>query len=141
MAGDASSQPAARRVWVVLLYFYLAALIGLGFVITGTTTALFGVKDALLPGLALAESQYDYDLRYDPFTGEPREPTDAELAAARQRAIDSTRASGVDSLVNGLIITGVGVPVLIWHYRRARKLNAAPARAADRTADGAHDSD
>lgn len=128
MSADSSSEaPASKRAWVVLLYFYLAALVGLGFVISGTTVALFGAKDAAFPGLNVPRYSYEYDRPYyQEESGEAREPTEQELAEAKQRAIEDRRTSGLDSMINGLIITGVGTPVLIWHYRRARALSTAP---------------
>lgn len=121
MAADSTHErQAAKRAWVVLLYFYLAALVGLGFVIVGITMALFGAKIALFPGLGLPAYTYDYQFHDE--AGRFTEPSEEELQAARGRAIDERRSSGLDDMISGLIVAGVGTPVLIWHYRRGRAL-------------------
>ncbi|HTF48127.1 MAG TPA: hypothetical protein VK735_11815 [Pseudonocardia sp.] len=119
---------ATRRPWVVLLYFYLAALIGLGFLIAGTTTALFGVKDLAFPQLSIQSYSYDSSLRRDAQGNIIS--TESERAAARQAAIDDRRRDGLDSLVNGVILAAVGTPTLVWHLRRARRVGTAPAAPA-----------
>jgi hypothetical protein len=111
-----------KRSWIVLLYFYAAALVGLGFVITGVTLALFGAKDALFPGLGLPRYAYEYPV--SPEGHMQREPTE-ELRVAKDRAIDERRGGGLDSMLDGLIIAGVGTPVLVWHLKRGRALSAA----------------
>lgn len=114
-----------RRAWVVLLYFYLAALVGLGFVITGVTNALFGIKDITFPQLGVASYSYESSLHRD---GQGNiTATEAERAAARQRAIDDRRREGADNLVDGVILAAVGAPVLVWHLRRGRRLGEPPA--------------
>jgi hypothetical protein len=121
----ASNTPSTgRRPWVVLLYFYLAALIGLGFVIAGTTTALFGAKDAVFPQLGVREYSYDSSLRRDEHGTIVATP--AERAAARQRAVDDTRHDGEDQLVNGALLVVVGLPTLLFHLRGARRVGAVP---------------
>ncbi|MGH4009637.1 MAG: hypothetical protein ACRDTH_16060 [Pseudonocardiaceae bacterium] len=114
---------ASRRSWVVLLYFYAAALVGLGFVVVGITTGLFGVKNALFPSLGLPS--YSYEYRFPPDSPRPTEPTEQQLQAAKDRAIDERRSRGLDDMLSGLIIAGVGAPVLVWHLKRGRALGAA----------------
>ncbi|MGH3811735.1 MAG: hypothetical protein ACRDUV_04660 [Pseudonocardiaceae bacterium] len=123
MAADSRLESqAARRSWVVLLYFYAAALVGLGFVVTGTTVGLFGAKSALFPGLGL--SSYSYEYRFPPDSPGPTGPTEQQLQAAKDRAIDDRRSRGLDDMLSGLIIAGVGAPVLIWHLKRGRNVGA-----------------
>lgn len=122
----ANSNPesqSAKRTWVVVLYFYLAALVGLGFVVTGTTMALFGAKNALFPGLGLSRYSYEYDVSQG-----SRELTEEQLRTAKNRAIEDRRGSGLDGMINGLIIAGVGAPVLVWHLKRGRALNSGTDR-------------
>lgn len=107
---------------MVLLYFYLAALIGLGFLITGTTTALFGAKDLAFPQLGISTYTYESSLHRD--AAGTIVATDAERAAARQTALDDRRRDGGNSLVDGLILMAVGTPTLVWHLRRARRVDA-----------------
>jgi hypothetical protein len=114
---------AGKRSWVVLLYFYAAALVGLGFVVAGVTVALFGAKDALFPGLGLPRYAYEYNLPPDGHM--PMEPTEEQLRVAKDRAIDERRGGGLDGMLNGLIIAGVGTPVLVWHLKRGRALSPA----------------
>ncbi|HEU0088903.1 MAG TPA: hypothetical protein VFQ77_14860 [Pseudonocardiaceae bacterium] len=121
MAADSTrDSQAAKRSWVVLLYFYLVALVGLGFVIVGITMALFGAKNALFPELGLPSYAYEHEFPQDP--GQFAEPTEEQLRSAKDRAVDDRRSSGLDGLLSGLIVAGVGMPVLIWHYRRGRAL-------------------
>ena len=141
----------ARRNWVALLYFYLAALVGLGFVVTGAAMALFGAKNALFPSLGLSRHPYSYPAPapYVTFPGHERigppdrmaartNETDADRQAreARSREIDERRGRGVDGMLSGLIVAGVGAPVLLWHLKRGRALSAgaessdAPSAAA-----------
>ena len=135
MTADSFPDPQAqRRNWVVLLYFYLAALVGLGFVVTGATTALFGAKNALLPGLGVSPYAFEVRSLYEPNPGLERlgpPRTDERNEAlrerrareARSRAVEQRRSSGIDGMLSGLIILAVGVPVLVWHLKRARALN------------------
>jgi hypothetical protein len=124
MAADSIPDPhAAKRSWVVLLYFYVAALVGLGFVVTGITMGLFGAKNALFPSLGLSRYSYEYDFPQDP-TGKPTEPTEKQIQTAKDRAIDERRSTGLDDMISGFIIVGVGTPVLIWHFKRGRALSA-----------------
>jgi hypothetical protein len=115
----------------VLLYFYAAALIGLGFVVTGTTVALFGAKSALFPGLGL--SSYSYEYRFPPDSPGPTEPTEQQLQAEKDRAIDDRRSRGLDDMLSGLIVAGVGAPVLVWHLKRGRALSAAAEKPGGTT--------
>jgi hypothetical protein len=122
MSTSSASTAAGRRPWIVLLYFYIAALVGLGFVISGTTTALFGAKDVAFPQLGVRSYSYESGLKRDDkgtiIAG------DAERAAARQQAIDDNRQQGLDGLVNGIILLAVGTPTLVWHLRGARRAGA-----------------
>jgi hypothetical protein len=130
METRSSSEPAARRAWVVLLYFYLAAFVGFGFLIVGTTTALFGAKDLAFPELGMQSYSYESTLHRD--AQGTIVATDSERAQARERALEDRRTDGADSLVNGVILMAVGLPTLLWHLSRARRLGgpAAPSPAA-----------
>jgi hypothetical protein len=130
---DHQDKHSGRRPWVVLLYFYLAALVGLGFVITGTTQALFGAKKLAFPELGIQSYSYESGLHRDAQGNITA--TDAERTTARQRALDDARQDGADSMVDGAILVLVGAPTLIWHLRRARRIGpwtadepAAPER-------------
>lgn len=142
MNADSFPDPQAqRRNWVVLLYFYLAALVGLGFVVTGATTALFGAKNALLPGLGVSPYAFEVGVPYEPNPGLERlgpPRTDERNEAlrerrareARSRAVEQRRSSGIDGMLSGLIILAVGVPVLVGHLKRARALHEGTAKTA-----------
>lgn len=125
MDTDTVTTAAARRNWVVLLYFYAAALVGLGFVVVGMTTALFGLKAAALPELGLPAHAYEGGLPRDE-DGDVR-ASEAERAAARERAIDDRRSHGVDDVLSGAILVVVGAPTMVWHLRRGRRLTPVPA--------------
>lgn len=128
MAADPTLEPqGTKRSWVVLLYFYVVALVGLVLVVTGVTMALFGAKSALFPELGLSRYSYEYDVvPQDP--SRPTEPTEEQLQTARDRAIDERRSSGLDGMLSGVILAGVGAPVLIWHLKRGRALSAWPEK-------------
>lgn len=112
----------ARRNWIALLYFYVAALVGLGFFITGITTGLFAAKELAFPELGLSTSTYEGTLRRDPQGVVIA--TDAEREQARQRELADRRREGGSDLVDGVILIAVGLPTLVWHLRRARRLGA-----------------
>jgi hypothetical protein len=125
---SSTESPAARRPWVALLYFYLAAFVGFGFLIAGTTTALFGAKDLAFPELGVQSYSYEPALRRD--AQGTIVATDSERAQARQRALEDRRRDGADSLVDGVILVAVGLPTLLWHLRRARRIGASAPGAA-----------
>jgi hypothetical protein len=104
------------------LYFYLAAFVGFGFLIAGTTTALFGAKDLAFPELGVQSYSYESSLHHD--AQGTVVATDGERAQARQRALEDRRRDGADSLVDGIILVAVGLPTLLWHLRRARRIGA-----------------
>lgn len=121
MTSRASTEPAGtRRNWIALLYFYVAALVGLGFFITGITTGLFAAKELTFPELGLSTSSYESTLRHDPQG--VIIATDAERERARDRELSDRRREGGSDLVDGIILIAVGLPTLVWHLRRARRL-------------------
>jgi hypothetical protein len=134
--GSTTEPPAGRRNWVPLLYFFLAALIGLGFVVVGTSMALLGAKDALFPSLGLPRYSYgvsEFEAYPAPAPvgadSAPPVKKSAEEVAREQRiakaqAVDERRAMGLDQMLSGLVIAAVGAPVLVWHLRRGRALSA-----------------
>ena len=63
--------------------FYLAALVGFGFVITGVTTGLFGAKELAFPELGISSYTYESALRRD------KDGTIIATDAERQAAPDS----------------------------------------------------
>ena len=140
--GSTTEPQATRRSWVPIVYFFVAALIGLGFVVTGVSMALFGVKDALFPSLGLpryAYEVYPYEAYPAPVgpsrtdVPEPVKRSEAEIAReeheAKARVIDERRGNGIDRMLSGLIIAGVGAPVLLWHLRRGRALSTGATDA------------
>lgn len=116
---------ASRRNWVVLLYFYAAALVGLGFVIVGLTTGLFGLKALLLPEVGLPTYLYEGSLPRD--ENGNVEATPEQRAEARAQAVEERRSQGADDLLSGAILVVVGAPTMVWHLRRGRSLTPAPA--------------
>lgn len=86
-----------RFSWIGYLYFYVAALIGLGFVLVGTTMALTGAAKAALPSV-----YYDGPCDY----------CDSE---------EEVRRNGLEDALSGGITNVIGAPVLIWHLRQARR--------------------
>lgn len=123
----AKSAAAARKPWIVLLYFYLAALVGFGFFITGVTTGLFGAKDLAFPQLGLSSYSYDSMLHRD--SAGNVTATAQEREDARQRALDDRRHQGADSLIDGVILAAVGLPTMVWHLRKGRKVGAEQSLA------------
>lgn len=97
-----------RPSWIGLLYFYVAALIGLGFVLVGTTMALTGAAKAVVPSV-----YYDGPCEY----------CDSK---------EHVRKDGLENALSGGITNVIGAPVLIWHLRQARRRDtpwAPPPRA------------
>ncbi|MBA2323860.1 MAG: hypothetical protein H0V92_07580 [Pseudonocardiales bacterium] len=90
MISQTSESTTARRPWIVLVYFYIAALAGLGFLIVGTTTALFGAKDLAFPGLGLKSYSYESSLRRDEHGTWPRTPSGRPHASERSRTPATT---------------------------------------------------
>ncbi|MDT7591503.1 MAG: hypothetical protein QOH45_1034, partial [Pseudonocardiales bacterium] len=90
--------------------------------IAGTTTALFGAKDLAFPELGVQSYSYESSLHRD--AQGTVVATDSERAQARQRALEDRRRDGADSLVDGIILVAVGLPTLLWHLRRARRIGA-----------------
>jgi hypothetical protein len=84
---------ARRPSWIGLLYFYVAALIGLVFVLVGTTMALTGAAKGAVPSVH--------------FDG-PCEYCDSK---------DDVRKNGLEDALSGGITDVIGAPVLIWHLR------------------------
>lgn len=120
MSEQASEAPTSKRKhWIVLLYFYLVALIGLGLVIAGATMTLFGTKEAIFPGLGLSRYDYEFELPED----EDERPygSDEEIEEAKREAKEERRSGGVDGIVSGVILAGIGAPIMIWHLRQGRR--------------------
>lgn len=122
-----TSEATQRRNWVVLLYFYVAALVGLGLVITGTTIALFGAKTVALPELGLSSYTFESSLPRDDRGTVAASET--ERQAARDNAIRERRSEGANDLINGTILLVVGLPIMIWHLRRGRRVGTAPGQS------------
>jgi hypothetical protein len=121
----AKSSAASRRPWIVLLYFYLAALVGFGFFITGITTGLFGAKDLAFPQLGVQSYSYESMLHRDSAGNVTATPE--QRAEAKQRALDDQRHKGADDLIDGVILAAVGLPTMVWHLRRGRRVGAEEA--------------
>jgi hypothetical protein len=92
---------------VVLLYFYVAEL--------------------AFPRLGISSDTYDSPLRRD--KDGRIVATDAEREAARARAVDDRRREGADDLVDGAILAAVGLPTMIWHLRRGRRVGVPASDA------------
>ena len=112
-----------RGRWVLFVYYYVAALIGLVMLLFGVVGGLRAAVQVALPQTA-DEVRYSY---YEPplEDGGKGELTPAQeerrREEARQRAIENARTSGLADLLNGVILAGVGAPVLLWHLRHARR--------------------
>ena len=92
--------PARRLSWIASAYFYLAALTGLVFVLTGATIGLLGMAKAAFPGI-----YYDGPCEYC-------------------STKDEIRDDGWEGLISGGVTTAVGAPVLVWHLRQVRRREA-----------------
>lgn len=113
----------ANRHWAGHVYYYLAALVGLGFVIAGLVMTTHGLLQAALP-TATPEYQYRSDPRSLPRYEEektPSSPTPAQIREAKREARSALRTEGFYRALNGLAFAGVGFPVFWWHIRRARE--------------------
>jgi len=100
-------------------YYYAAALIGLLMVLAGIVGGLSGLVQAALPQTS------EEVLYFDPYNfspdGKPEPLSPEEEDRRRQQALEDARAIGVADALRGVILAGVGAPVLIWHLRQARR--------------------
>lgn len=108
-----------RLHWSGYVYYYLAALIGLGFVLGGAVAATSGLLEAAIPRSA-PEFRYQVE-PIRPFDGTADTPDPQEIEAAEQRALENVRAEGFFDAVQGAVFVAVGVPTFLWHIRRARQ--------------------
>lgn len=128
--GPTNPQP-IRKHWIAILYFYVAALIGLVFVLAGAAIALNGLAKTAFP--ATFTTGYDDTYLPTPVTAQPEMPmvsgrgfgqgtyrTDNSALRHRQE-VRRTRREGERSILSGLIAVIIGTPVLIWHLRQARQ--------------------
>ena len=118
-----------RLHWSGFVYYYVAALIGLSFVLFGLVSVYSGLIQSALP-----RSSPDFEYRRDVNGAEPRNnqtpppsPSPEQIRNQEDRAAEELRAEGFFQALQGFGATVVGVPVFVWHIRRARKREAAPA--------------
>jgi len=125
-----------RGRWVLFVYYYAAALIGL-------VMLLFGVVGGLRALVVVALPETSDEVRYSQFERVPLEEERKSTAAeeerrreeARQQAIENSRTGALAGLLNGVILAGVGAPVLLWHLRHARREEPTPDGEAGPTGD------
>lgn len=84
------------RSWIALVYYYIAALIGLVIVITGAIIAVNSAVDALFFDPPPEQQEFVY---YD----------------------EDDRGDHLESALKGLLTAAVGAPIFWWHVRQARR--------------------
>lgn len=120
---------ARRGRWIPLVYYYLAAVVGLTILLVGITGALYGLTIAAFPQIS-PEARFT-EPRIAP-DGKPLDETDE--SRAKEEALERARLGGVERGLRGLIAMIVGGPVFFWHLRQARRrepewLGIQPGRA------------
>lgn len=116
-----------RGRWISLLYYYLAAMVGLVITLVGIIGGLQALVGAAFPQLSdevrFSEQQFRSPEVEPPLRkGRDRDaPTEGELAAARDEAEERARLNGFAGGLRGLIAALVGAPVFLWHIRQARR--------------------
>lgn len=111
------SEGKAKGGWLPLFYYYLATIVGLGFLLGGLTATLIGLRRAALPELG---DQYSYEY-YAPAEPDGKELSKAEKKQQRDDAIEAERRRGWSKAIDGGIFSLVGAPVFFWHLRQARR--------------------
>ncbi len=126
-----STEPRRGR-WLPLVYYYLATIVGLSFLLAGLIGGLNGLVTAMFPRTA---DEYIYS--EPPFndSGDPVEESAAEKEQREAEAFDQARNGGFAAGLRGLITAIVGAPVFFWHLRQARRrepewLGASPPKDA-----------
>lgn len=109
--------------WSGYVYYYLAALIGLAFVLFGLVRVYSGLIQAALPR---SSPEFEYRREVVPHAplndaAPPPSPSHAEVRAQKDQAAKEIRAEGIYQALEGVGATVVGAPVFLWHIRRARK--------------------
>lgn len=113
--------PDRRLHWSGYVYYYVAALIGLGFVLGGAVAGATGLLEAAAP-----RSAPDFRWQAEPAlpfeeVEARRTPTPEEVEVAEERAAENVRAQGLYNAVQGGVFIAVGLPTFVWHIRRARR--------------------
>lgn len=109
------SENKVKGKWVPSLYYYLATIVGLGFLLGGVTATLIGLRRAVIP--ELTENYSYYEGPYE----EGKQPGKAEQQRQREQNIDNERRRGWSKAIDGAIFSLVGAPVFFWHLRQARR--------------------
>lgn len=110
--------PGRRLHWSGYVYYYLAALIGLGFVLGGAVGSTTGLLEAAFPR---SSPDFRFQAQPFPYEGPGETPDPEELEAAEERATEDVRAQGLFDAVQGVALIAVGLPTFLWHIRRARR--------------------
>lgn len=111
----AESAPVRGR-WIPLVYYYLATVVGLTIFLVGLISGAQSLVDAIWPE-ASDSVRYEYGFS----TPVDDEPSEKELARAREAAIEAARLGGYSGAVKGIIAGIIGLPVFFWHLRQARR--------------------
>ncbi len=136
MPEEAGREDPARGRWIPLVYYYLAATVGLAITLVGIVGMLNGAVVAVLPKLSS-------EVRYLE-TAPPRDPSGAPAdnlsAAERERirddSIERARLGGIERTVRGGVTALVGAPVFVWHLTQARRREPLGVRQAGRPSGG-----
>ena len=96
-----------KRSWVTLLYFYLAAIIGLSIMITGTLIAAHALLDVIF-----------YE---GPNTNVGMDGSEFQMLGGVP-----DRGDEFQTVLRGLVTAAVGFPVFWWHLRQAQRADPSP---------------
>lgn len=126
----ASSHPLRWR-WLPLVYYYLAAAVGLVLLLVGLVGGLRGLVHAALPNLTVEVTWSENDCRQrgvagpvaeKPMAEQPaRTPTPAEIAVCARESEERVARRGLGEALDGLVMVVVAGPFFVWHLRQARR--------------------
>lgn len=107
----------AKRSWVTLLYYYVAALIGLIIVIVGILIALHALLDVIF-----------FEDPLEGLTSDSSTVTSGDTVqfAELPGPFSPSRGDKAKLILRGLVTAAVGAPVFWWHLREARRSERSP---------------
>lgn len=109
-----------RGRWIPLVYYYLAAAIGLTIMLVGLIGGLHGLVKSAIPAIADEVRFADVERPIGP-DGRREEISEPERERRKAEAIENARLSGFAAALEGLVTAAVGAPVFFWHVRQARR--------------------
>jgi hypothetical protein len=136
-----------KKSILLQIYLYLVSLIALVLIIVWATQMLWGVVKVVVPAFTIQSYEMRSYLSYDEYArtggGGPRgvpskvpaseggkaaevaKATRADWQAYRESLVTAQRFDGFQDLARGVIGLIIAVPILIFHWRQAKRLREA----------------